>query len=103
MKEKREALVIKSFADKTTENLFHGIHTHAIHKEFSSDLEKEAERKLDLLNGADSLESLRKIPSMKGEGGVRDAHGKYSIPINTVWRLSFGWNDGVENVEIKSW
>jgi toxin HigB-1 len=94
--------VIKSFADKMTENLFHGIHTHAIHKGFSSDLRKAVEHRLDLLNGADSLEGLRKIPSMKGEAAVRAAHGKYSIPINEHWSIAFGWNDGPENVEIKS-
>ncbi|MGC1878409.1 MAG: type II toxin-antitoxin system RelE/ParE family toxin [Rhabdochlamydiaceae bacterium] len=95
--------MIQSFADKTAEAIFNGIHTHGIRKDFSSDLVKAAERRLDLLNGADSLEFLHQIPSMKGEGGVRDAHGKYSIPIDTQWRLAFGWNDGPENVEIKCW
>lgn len=95
--------MIKSFADKMTENLFHGIHTHAIRKEFPSDVKKAAERKLDMLNCTANLDSLRRIPSLRGESGVRDAHGKYSIPIDKVWRLAFGWNDGPENVEIKSW
>lgn len=94
--------VIKSFADKMTENIFNGIHTHEIRKDLSSGLVKAAERRLDLLNCADGLESLHKLPSMKGEGGVRDGHGKYSIPISTEWRLVFGWNDGAENVELKS-
>jgi plasmid maintenance system killer protein len=94
--------VIKSFADETTQAIYDGIHTHGIRKAFSSGLVKTAERKLDLLNCADSLENLHKIPSMKGEGGVRDAHGKYSIPIDREVRLAFGWNDGPENVEIKS-
>ena len=42
------------------------------------------------------------ILSVKGEAVVRDAHGKHSIPIDDQWRLAFGWNNGVENVEIKS-
>ncbi len=95
--------MIKSFADKMTENIFNGIHTHVIHKDLSSDLVKTAERRLDLLNCADNLEGLHKLPSMKGEGGVRDGRGKYSIPISKEWRLVFGWNDGAENVEMKSW
>lgn len=94
--------MIKSFADKTTEAIFDGVYTHGIRKEFSSDLVKAAERRLDLLNCADNLELLHKLPSMKGEGGVRDCHSKYSIPISKEWRLVFGWNDGAENVEIKS-
>ena len=93
--------MIKSFADKTTEAIFHGIYTHGIRKEFSSFLVKTAERKLDLLNCAESLESLGLIPSMEGEA-VRDAHGKYSIPIDKEWRLTFRWNENPEDVEIKS-
>lgn len=94
--------MIKSFSDKMTENVFHGIYTHGVRIEMPSDLVKEAERKLDLLNCADSLESLRMLPMLKGQT-VRDAHGKYSIPINENWRIAFGWNSGAENVEIKRW
>jgi plasmid maintenance system killer protein len=93
--------MIKSFADKTTESIFHGIHTHGIRKGFSSSLLKEAARKLDLLNCAESLESLKMIPSMKGDAAVRDAHGKYSIPVDKEWRITFRWNDNVEDVEIR--
>ena len=95
--------MIKSFANKSTESIFHGIHTHGLRKEFSSNLIKAAERKLDLLNCAESLESMRLIPSMKGEAAVRDAHGTYSIPIDKEWRISFRWNNDVEDVEIKNW
>jgi toxin HigB-1 len=95
--------VIKSFADKMTEDIFNGIYTHGIRIDLSSDLVKVAERRLDLLNCADSLESLHKLPSVKGEGGVRDGRGKYSIPISKDWRLVFGWNDGAENVQMKNW
>ncbi len=94
--------MIKSFADKMTEAIFHGVHTRLIHKEFTGSIRKEAERKLDLLNSADSLETLHKIPSLRAETS-RDAHGKYSIPINSEWRLAFGWDEGPENVEIKNW
>ena len=94
--------MIKSFADAITEDVFHGIHTHEIRKKLTSQLLKKAELRLDLLNCAEDLESLRKIPSIKGEAAVRDAHGKHSIPINQEWRLAFGWNDGPEKVELKS-
>ena len=93
--------MIKSFSDKITEAVFNGLYTHGVRKEFTSSLVKAAERKLDLLNCAESLESLHMIPSIKGEAGIRDAHGKYSIPITGEWRLAFGWNAGPENVEIK--
>ncbi len=92
--------MIKSFADKTTEEIFHGIHTHAIRKKFTAILIKAAERKLDILNSADSMESLCLVPANKPDV-VRDAKGKYSIPIQDEWRLAFRWNEGPEDVEIK--
>ncbi|MBI2809525.1 MAG: type II toxin-antitoxin system RelE/ParE family toxin [Candidatus Melainabacteria bacterium] len=95
--------MLKSFADPKTEAIFHGVHTHDIHKHMSGDLLKAAERRLDILNAADSLESLKLIPSMEGEAGVRDAHGKYSIPIDENWRIAFRWTSSPEDVEIKNW
>jgi plasmid maintenance system killer protein len=95
--------MIKSFADSTTEDVFHVIHTHDIRKKMSSELVKKAEMRLDLLNSADSMEALHKIPSIKAEAPVRDAHGKYSIPIDQQWRVAFVWNDGPEKVEMKNW
>lgn len=93
--------MIKSFADKLTEQIYHGIYSHAVRKEMTTQLVQTAQRRLDLLNCTPNLESLRAIPSIKEEAGVRDAHGKYSIPIEGQWRIAFGWNDGAENVEIK--
>lgn len=92
--------MLKSFANEMTEQLFNGIHTHEIRIKLSSSLKKAAERKLDLLNCAESLESLQTVPGNKQEV-VRDAHGKYSIPILDNCRLAFRWNDGAEDVEIK--
>ncbi len=94
--------MIKSFANQETEEVFHGIHTHGIRKMLPTELLKLTEQKLDLLNGADSYETLTLIPSI-GSDVVRDAHGKYSIPIQDNWRIAFRWtNDGPTDVEIKS-
>lgn len=94
--------MIESFADKTTEKIFHGIHTHGVRIGFTSGELKACVRMLDVLNSADSLDSLRQIPRIKEEASVRDAHGKYSIPVTKEHRIAFGWNSGPENVEIKS-
>ena len=94
--------MIKSFSNKMTENIFHGIYTHGLRIKLPSNLVKDAQRKLDLLNCAESLESLRRIPSIKAET-VRGAHGKYSITIYQDLRIEFGWNSGPENIEIKNW
>lgn len=93
--------MIRSFATKETEDVFHGLHTHGIRKNFPTHLVKLAEERLDLLNGADSYESLCLIPSIKSDI-VRDAHGKYSIPIQDNCRLCFRWEkEGPSDVEIK--
>lgn len=94
--------MIRSFQDECAEEIFHGVHTHAIHKKFPSDLVQTIQRKLDILNCAESLESLRCLPAMKEEAAVRDAHGKYSIPIDPTWRIAFEWNHGPENIEFKN-
>lgn len=94
--------MIHSFANKHTEDVFHGIHTHEIHKSLTTNLLKLTEERLDLLNGADSYETLSQIPSICSDV-VRDAHGKYSIPIEGSYRLCFRWGkDGPYDVEIKS-
>lgn len=92
--------MIKSFADEETEKIFHGINTHTLHKHLNSGMKKLIQRKLDLLNCADSLETLRMIPANKYDL-VRDVEGKYSIPIFDNWRVLFRWNDFPEDVEIK--
>ncbi|MBX3718959.1 MAG: hypothetical protein KF898_04870 [Parachlamydiales bacterium] len=94
--------MIHSFANKETEDVFHGVHTHGIRKNLPVTILKMAEERLDLLNGTDSYDSLCLVPSIKSDL-VRDAHGKYSIPIQDNWRLCFRWNkEGPSDVEIKS-
>ena len=100
MQVEEEAAVIKSFANEVTEDIFHGVHTHGIRKQLHFLFVKDAERKLDLLNCADTLEDLKAIPSLHNEA-VRDCHGKFSIPLQGDWRLTFRWNDGPEDVELK--
>jgi len=94
--------MIKSFANEITERIFQGIHTHTIRKEFPQGVIRQAERRLDILNSVQDLESLTLIPSMKAEAAVRDSHGKYSIPLMEGWRIAFRWNhENAEDVEIK--
>ncbi len=95
-------MALLSFEDPMTEEIFHGIHTHAIRKNIPPNILIMAERKLDLLNGADSLETLNLIPANANEGVSRDAHGKHSIPIEGSWRLTFRWaKNGPEAIELK--
>lgn len=94
--------MIKSFADKETQEIFEGIHRHSIKKRFPAVMLKTIERRLDILNAADSLETLSCIPGFKGEGATRDTRGKYKIPVQNNWRLLFRWEkEGPSEVELQ--
>ena len=94
--------MIKSFANEDTANIYHGIYTHTIRKLLPSHLVKVAQRKMDILNCTDSENLAACFPGEKGQAGVRDVHGKYSIPIDENWRIVFGWDqDNVIDVEVK--
>lgn len=95
--------MIHSFDDDLTQEIFHGMHSHALRKKYASNVVKDIERKLDLLNAAHSLEDFFLIPTTKPDAAVRDAHGKYSIPINGDYRLTFRWSkEGPTNVEVRT-
>lgn len=96
--------MIKSFANQETEQLYHGIHTHHLRKLLPSHLVKVAERRLDILNCIESLDHLKScFPGDSWEAAVRDAHNKYSIPIEGNWRIAFRWdNSDAHDVEIKT-
>jgi proteic killer suppression protein len=94
--------MLQSFANKESEEAFHGIHSHALRRALSSELLKKVERRLDLLNCAESFHSLTMLPAMKTEACVRDAHGKYSIPVEGNLRIAFRWEkNGPADVELK--
>jgi len=60
-----------------------------------------AERKLMLLQAAETLDDLRSPPGNRLESLSGDRAGQYSIRINGQWRLCFRWaDDGAEDVEI---
>lgn len=60
-----------------------------------------AERKLLLLDAANSLSFLRSPPGNRLELLSGNRQGQYSIRINDQWRLCFFWSDeGASGVEI---
>lgn len=95
--------MLKSFADKDSENLFHGIYTHSIRKRIPLNVLITARRRLDILNIIHTPETLLQLPAIQPEAAVRDCHGKYSIPLDGNWRIAFRWNgENAEDVEIRS-
>jgi proteic killer suppression protein len=60
-----------------------------------------AERKLQQLDSAITLEFLRSPPGNRLETLSKDRAGQHSIRINAQWRICFIWtDDGPEHVEI---
>lgn len=87
--------VIKSFRCRNTERLFRGKYVRAF-----SGFHRQAEKRLRILYAAETLESLRVLPSNRFESLSGDRAGQYSIRVNLQWRVCFVWNDGAEKVEI---
>ena len=88
--------MIKSFRGKKTEALYNGGRV----KDFQA-ITPQAERRLQILDNATSLQDLRNLPSNRFEALRGDRVGQYSIRINDQWRICFDWEDGdAYNVEI---
>ena len=88
--------MIKSFKDKKTKLLYNGERV----KKFQ-DFARQAEKRLRILDAADTLESLIYLPSNRFKALTGNRRGQYSIRINDQWRICFEWaNDGPANVEI---
>lgn len=64
--------------------------------------ERQAARRLSILNAAESMNTLRALPSNHLEALKGDRNGQYSIRINRQWRVCFVWEDelGPTDVEI---
>lgn len=66
-------------------------------------IEKQAYKRLDILDAATGLDDLRALPSNNLEMLKGDRKTQYSIRINRQWRICFEWPEGdagPSNVEI---
>ncbi|HEV2473750.1 MAG TPA: type II toxin-antitoxin system RelE/ParE family toxin [Chthonomonadales bacterium] len=87
--------MIKSFGNRETEALYQ-CDCPAAFRAFR----KVAERKLQMLEAAATLQDLRSPPGNRLEKLAADRAGQYSIRINDQWRICFRWQDGACDVEI---
>lgn len=61
----------------------------------------QAERRLQILDSATSLQDLGALRSNHLEALKGDRQGQYSIRVNDQWRICFEWrSDGPHRVEI---
>ncbi|MDR6583987.1 excinuclease ABC subunit A [Herbaspirillum sp. BH-1] len=91
--------MILSFRCQDTEALFQG---RAVAR--FSNFRKVAERKLQMLDSAATLDYLRSPPGNRLEALSGNRAGQHSIRINSQYRICFVWHDqgavGAANVEI---
>jgi toxin HigB-1 len=90
--------MIKSYRDRKTRQFAKGGRVKAF-----EGFHRQAEKRLEILEAAPSLESLRSLRSNRLEvlSGARAR--EFSIRINKQWRICFEWlpgDDGPSNVEI---
>lgn len=90
--------MIKSYRGKRTHRFAQGQRV----REFEP-FRHQAEKRLEILEAAPSLQSLRALRSNRLEALSGDRKGEYSIRINAQWRICFRWlagEDGPRDVEI---
>lgn len=63
-------------------------------RKFSPEVQRIAQRKLAILDAAESIEDLRVPPGNRLERLGGDRAGQHSIRINDRWRICFVWRDG---------
>ena len=80
------AALIKSFSDRETAALFNSGDS----RRFGS-IERIALRKLDMINAAVNVETLKVPPGNRLEALKGNRQGQYSIRINDQWRICFKW------------
>ena len=93
--------MIRSFANRATEDIFNGKSSPAARRALPRQLVCAALRKLEQLDSVERLEDLRIPPGNRLEAlkGVRK--GQHSIRINEQYRVCFIWTDsGPDDVEV---
>ena len=81
--------MIKTFADKDTEKIYHQDNT----RKFSPNIQRAALRKLLMIDAAATLNDLRIPTSNHLERLKGDRQGQYSIRINNQFRVCFTVSD----------
>ncbi len=91
--------MIKSFGDRTTEDLYHGISGAKVRR-LPPEVRTLALYKLDVLNAVVALRELRSPPGNRLEALKGDLIGFHSIRINKQWRIIFKWQ-GTEALDVR--
>ena len=82
--------MIRSFACKRTQQLYNG---SGCPKQFQA-IQRQAERKLQMIDSATTVEFLRSPPGNRLETLKGDRKGQHSVRLNNQWRLCFRFENG---------
>jgi toxin HigB-1 len=82
--------MIKTFADKFTEELF----VHQRSRRFPAEILTRSLDKLRYIAAAEQLQDLRIPPGNRLEALAGDRAGQFSIRVNKGWRICFSWKNG---------
>ncbi len=89
--------MIQSFAEKDTERVWQRVRL----RKFNPDLQRVANRKLLILDAAETINDLRVPPGNRLEQLKGTRKGQHSIRVNDQWRICFTWTSaGPADVEI---
>ena len=81
--------MIQSFRDRETEKVFRREGSRRL----PPDIQRMAQRKLAILDAAESLQDLRVPPGNRLEKLSGERNGQHSIRINDQWRVCFRWRE----------
>ncbi|MBZ0115187.1 MAG: type II toxin-antitoxin system RelE/ParE family toxin [Thermoanaerobaculia bacterium] len=82
--------MIKSFADKRSEQLF----VDGRSRKFPPELARRVVRKLEYVDLATNIDDLKVPLGNRFHALSRDRKGQFSIAINDQWRICFRFEDG---------
>lgn len=93
--------MIRSFADRATEDIFDGRETRQARQRLPVSIWPVARRKLTQINRTGDLRELSIPPGNRLERLAGDREGQHSIRINNRYRICFSWDAGyADGVEI---
>lgn len=82
--------MIRSFSSSDAALVFNRVRV----KRWSNDVQRQALRKLLILDAAERIEDLRVPPGNRLERLEGNRAGQYSIRVNDQWRICFAWSNG---------
>ena len=89
--------MIVSYLSKETEKVFNG----KLSRDYPTDIQRTALRKLLLIDAATSINDLRSPPGNRLEKLSGDRSDQYSIRINDQWRICFVWTEENNAIDIE--